>query len=114
MISEAMADFNATSADPLLNRKVQTFDFAAMSGAFDAAGAVSGWALTNALLADHLSSSDTAALGGDLAYRYGMTASLGNVGFDPAQALLSSASFGSAAQALQTAAGLEQGLKRLS
>ncbi len=66
------------------------------------------------MLAEHLSGSDTEALGGDLAYRYGLTGSLANVGFDPAPTILSSASFGTAAQTLQSQAALEQEVKRLS
>jgi len=114
VIAQAMADFDASSADPLLNKNVANFDFLGLASAFDAAGAPANWALTNALLAEHLSGSDTGALGGDLAYRYGLTGSLANVGFDPAVAILSNASFGTAAQAFQSQAALEQGIKRLS
>ena len=74
IIAEAMADFNPASTDPLVNRKVQSFDFQGIYGAFEAARAanpaLTSWALTNALLDFHLSGSDTEALGGDLAYQY--------------------------------------------
>ena len=99
VIAQAMADFNAGSADPLLNKKVANFDFLGLASAFDAAGAPANWALTNALLAEHLSGSDTEALGGDLAYRYGLSGWLANVGFDPAVSILPNAFFGTAAQA---------------
>ena len=102
------------SADPLINRKIANFDFLGLVDAFDAAGAPTNWALTNALLNEHLSGSDTAALGGDLAYRYGLAGTLANIGFDPAVAILSDASFGTSAQTLQSQAALEQGIKRLS
>ena len=114
VIAEAMADFNASSADPLLNRKISNFDFLGLASAFDAAGAPANWALTHALLAEHLSGSDTGALGGDLAYRYGLAGSLANVGFDPVVSILSDPSFGTAAQAFQSQAALEQGIRRLS
>ena len=114
VIAEAMADFNASSADPLLNRKISNFDFLGLASAFDAAGAPANWALTHALLAEHLSGSDTEALGGDLAYRYGLAGSLANVGFDPVVSILSDPSFGTAAQAFQSQAALEQGIRRLS
>ena len=114
VIAEAMADFDASSADPLRNKKVQNFNFAGLVSAFDAASAPSNWALTNALLSQHLASSDTEALGGDLAYRYGLSGSLAGIGFDPAMSILSNASFGAAPQALQPLADLQQGLKRLS
>ena len=70
--------------------------------------------LTNALLTKHLSGSDTAALGGDLAYRYGKTGTFAGMGFDPVQGILANASFGTASQTLQSAATLDTGLKRLS
>ena len=113
VIVDAMADFNAASTDPLVNRKVANFNFAGLASAFDAAGAPAGWALTDALLSKHLSGSDTAALGADLTYRYGRTGSLANIGFDPAVGILSGGSFGTSAQALQSAAVLESGAKRL-
>ncbi|MDO8629984.1 MAG: putative Ig domain-containing protein, partial [Phycisphaerales bacterium] len=114
VIAQAMSDFNASSADPLLNKRVANFDFLGLASAFDGAGAPANWALTHALLAEHLSGSDTEALGGDLAYRYGLTGSLANVGFDPAGSILADASFGTAAQAFQSQAALEQGIRRLS
>lgn len=58
-------------------------------------------------------SSDTKALGGDLAYQYGLTGSLAGIGFDAAAALLSSSQFATAPQALQPRANLEQGPHRL-
>src|SRR6266568_2646344 len=80
VIAEAMAGFDANSADPLLNKKVQTFDFTQLVNAFDAARAadpgLTSWALTNALTQYHLSGSDDAALGGDLAYQYGLNGTL--------------------------------------
>jgi hypothetical protein len=76
VIAEAMADFDASSSDALRNKKIANFDFTGLANAFDAAGAPSGWALTNALLTKHLGGSDTQALGGDLAYRYGLNRSL--------------------------------------
>jgi Ca2+-binding RTX toxin-like protein len=117
VIAEAMSSFDAASADPLLNRKVQEFDFAGLVGAFDAARTVtpglSSWALTNALLQYHLSASDTEALGGDLAYRYGRDGSLAGIGLGPAQDILGSAQFGVAPQTLQPLAGLQEGQNRL-
>jgi len=114
VIAEAMIDFDANSADPLLNKKVQNFDFQGLVAAFDSAGDPNNWALTNQLLSKHLSGSDTDAIGGDLAYQYGRNGTLAGIGFDPAIAVMSSASFGSAAQTLQPLQDLQQGPKRLS
>jgi len=58
-------------ADPLLNRKVERFDFSVIATAFDQAlaadPALSAWSLTSKLLDAHLGGSDSEALGGDLA-----------------------------------------------
>jgi Ca2+-binding RTX toxin-like protein len=112
VIAEAMEDFDAGSSDPLLNRKVQRFDFLGLVGEFEASGLTS-WALSNALAEFHVSGSDTEALGGDLAYRYGRDGSLAGIGFQPAQQLLGSSQFATQAQALQDDATLLQGAIRL-
>src|SRR6185436_10355224 len=114
VIAEAMAQFNPDGSDPLLDNKVETFDFGELVGAFDAAEQVNGWALTNALLDAHLSGSDSEAIGGDLAYQYGLNGSLTGVGLTPAQQILSAPQFGSGAQTLWPAAELQQGQISLS
>ena len=118
MIEEAAADFNASGTDPLRNRKVETFDFAGLVTAFDQARVamltLTSWALTNALTTYHLGGSDTAALGGDLAYQYGKNGNLSNVSFTPAQTILGNSQFGTAAQTLQPLAGLQDSSVRLS
>ena len=112
VIAEAMAEFDASSSDPLLNRKVQRFDFQGLVGAFEASG-LSSWALTGALLQFHLGGSDGEALGGDLAYRYGRDATLAGIGFTPAQQTLGASEFATQAQALRDDATLQQGAIRL-
>ncbi|HEV3010773.1 MAG TPA: calcium-binding protein, partial [Burkholderiales bacterium] len=112
VIAEAMADFDANSSDPLLNQKVQRFDFLGLVGAFEDSG-VTSWALSNALLQFHVSGSDSQALGGDLAYRYGLSGSLAGIGFSPAQQVLGATQFGTQAQTLQDDATLQQGAIRL-
>jgi len=118
VIAEAMAGFDANSTDPLLNTKVQTFDFQGLVGAFDAARAdnpsLTTWALTNALAQYHLSGSDTDALGGDLAYYYGRDDMLAGIGFDKAQDVLTSAQFGTQAQVLRPLASLQDGFVPLN
>jgi hypothetical protein len=113
-----MVDFNPASTDPLLNRKVQTFDFQGIFGAFEAARAanpaLTSWALTNALLDFHLSGSDTEALGGDLAYQYGKNGALTGIALNAAQDIVGSAQFGSQPQALRPLASLQDGLVKLS
>jgi Ca2+-binding RTX toxin-like protein len=117
-VTEATAAYDANSSDPLLSKKVQRFDFQEMVDAFDAARAadpqLDRWALMNKLLDAHLAGSDTEAMGGDLAYRYGLTGSLAGIGVTPAQGILSDSQFGAAPQALQPLAGLQVGPHRLS
>ena len=117
MIAEAMADFNAAGSDSLKDNKIETFNFAGIVDKFDQARGTkttfSNWAMTNALLDYHLSGSDTAALGGDLAYQYGKNGNLQNLSINPAQAILGSTQFGTNAQSLQPAANLQDTSPRL-
>ena len=117
VIAEAMADFDAGGADPLRDNRVETFDFTGLAGAFDAARAanpgLTNWAITNALTQFHLSGSDTAALGRDLAYQYGRNGTLAGIGVNAAQEVLGDAQFGAHAQALRPLAGLQEGAVRL-
>ena len=109
--------YNAGSADTLLNQQVQSFDFALLAQNFDAAlsanPALSAWSLSNALLTAHLSGSNTAALGGDLAYQYNLNGSLAGIGLAAAQAEMGDANFGVAPQTLQPLATLQAGAARL-
>jgi Ca2+-binding RTX toxin-like protein len=108
VIAEAMAEFDASSSDPLLNQKVQQFDFAGLAAAFDAAGQV------NNLLDEHLAASDSEAIGGDLAYQYGLNGSLTGIGLAQAQGVLNEPQFGTSAQTLRPIAELQQGTTRLA
>jgi hypothetical protein len=75
---------------------------------------LTSWAMTNALLQFHLSGSDDAALGGDLAYWYGKNGSLDGIGLQMAQQVIGAASFGAEAQALRPFSGLQDGFVKLS
>jgi Ca2+-binding RTX toxin-like protein len=109
--------YNASSTDPLLNQQVQSFDFAALAQAFDQALAanptLTAWNLTDSLLSAHLSGSDTAALGGDLAYQYNLDGSLAGFGLGSAQTVMNDASFGVSVQQLHPLAELQTGTARL-
>jgi hypothetical protein len=117
IVVEGSSDYDAASPDSLLNQKVAQFDFDAMVGRFDAAQTanpdLSKWALSSALLDFHLGSSDTAAIGGDLAYQYGRYGDMSGMSVNAAQSLLASAQFGSASQALQGGATLQDLSPRL-
>jgi Ca2+-binding RTX toxin-like protein len=118
VVAEAMAEFDAGGSDPLLDQKIERFDFRGLVAAFDAARqgnpGLTTWALSNALTQFHLGGSDTEALGGDLAYYYGRDGSLAGVGFDAAQNVVTGTQFGSQAQLLHDLPELQEGVMRLS
>jgi hypothetical protein len=60
------------------------------------------WALMNGMLDAHLTSSETAALGGDLAYHYGLRGDLGGFGLAAAQETLRDGAFGTQAQTVHS------------
>lgn len=115
VIAEAMAGFNATGSNDLLNDKIELFDFKGLVADFDAARAantgINSWALTNALLTRHLNESNTAAFGGDLAYQYGLTGNLGMMGATSAQDVLNDANFGTQLQTLRPKEQIQEGIK---
>jgi Ca2+-binding RTX toxin-like protein len=105
-------NYNPRSSDPLRNQKVEEFDFGKLVTEFDAARAsdpsLNSWNLMNGLLDAHLSGSDTAAIGGDLAYQYARGGDMSTLGTDTAQTTLKNPSFGSM-QTLKTFQGLPCG-----
>ena len=117
MIAEAMADFDAAGSDAMRDNKIESFNFAGVVDRFDQARGTnttfSNWAMTNALLDFHIGGSDSAALGGDLAYQYGKNGNLANVSINPAQGILGNTQFGTTAQALQPTANLQDTSPRL-
>jgi Ca2+-binding RTX toxin-like protein len=105
MIVDSTADHDAASADPLVNRRVVRLDFRALVNAFDAAYAanpsVGDWAIPAATLGSaFVAGSDTDAIGGQLAYRYGRDGNLAGLDFATASAVLADANFGTAAQSI--------------
>jgi hypothetical protein len=118
VITEAMAGYDPNSSDPLYNDKVENFDFTALVAAFDQARAANtnlqSWSLISKLTDARLWGSDAQALGGDLAYQYGLNGSLAGISLNAAQDVLGSPQFGVQAQTLQPLAGLQGGAMRLS
>ncbi|MEO8442062.1 MAG: hypothetical protein ABI547_06205 [Betaproteobacteria bacterium] len=119
VIAEAMSGFAPGGSDTLFDNKIERFDFNRLVQRFDQAREASAsnanhWALMNSLLDAHLAGSDTEAVGGDFAYRYGLHGDLSGIATNAAQAILASAQFGAAPQALLPLAGLQDGLVKLS
>lgn len=76
-----IADDYDPTGDDMHAHHVQQFDFGAIVNRFDeeqsSTPELSSWALSESLLDFHLSGSDEAALGGELAYQYGATGQIG-------------------------------------
>jgi hypothetical protein len=103
VIAEAVADFNLGGTDVLRNNKIENFNFTDLVSAFDAAGSIANWQLTDSRLTTHLGiGSDTASIGGDLAYQYGRNSNLAGVGLIASQSVINAASFGQTAQTLNS------------
>ena len=118
MMLDATSDFDLNSADPMHNQRVQSFDFLGLVSEFDTARnantALTNWQMTNALAQFHLSGSNDAAVGGDLAYYYGINNSLTGISLNAAQQVIGAPGFGQDAQTLRPFSGLQEGLVRLS
>jgi hypothetical protein len=118
VVIEGTSDYISGSSDVTCDNKIETFDFAALVADFDAARvanpSLTSWALTNTLISRHLTGSDSAAIGGDLAYRYNRLGSLGDISFTPGIGLLTAPEFGSSTQALQPLVGLQDTSVRLN
>lgn len=109
MVVDSTADYDAGSADALLNRRVVRLNFGSIVSAFDTAYAanpsIGDWAVPTATLAAARTvSSDTDAIGGQLAYRYGRDGNLAGVDFATAQAVIGDTGFATSAQSIGTGA----------
>jgi len=118
VVAESMDAFLQDGTNPLLDDNIETFDFNALVSKFDAARVrapkTDKWKLMNGLLDAHLAGNDTEAIGGDLAYQYGLNGTLAGIGFTQAQEVLNAPRFGTSAQTLRPLAELQQGQIRLS
>jgi Ca2+-binding RTX toxin-like protein len=118
VVADAMAAFDPASADPMLNKTIQDFDFTAIVASFDQARGANAtflhWNAMNSLLDAHLSASDTDALGGDLAHQYGKNGSFSGMNLTAAQNVINAPQFGAQVQTLNSLQGLQGGLMTLA
>lgn len=118
MMIEDSADYDAASTSTINNKKITQFNFGGLVAAFDRARAetatLKNWALSSSMSDYHLGGSDTAAIGGDLAYQYARMGSLSSISLKPAQAILADAQFGRGNQHLLAASALQDGSLRLA
>jgi hypothetical protein len=103
---------------PPFTAAVETFDFQALVAKFDMASAANAklnrWSLMNGLLDAHLSSSDSMALGGDLAFHYAQEGELKGMALLSAQNVLKDPGFGAQAQAVHPWSSLEGGAVKVA
>jgi VCBS repeat-containing protein len=104
VVVEAMPGYDSNSADPLLNKRIQQFDFVGLANRFEADLAadptITTWQLGPHLGNYHLGGSDTAAIGGDMAYLYGRNGNLDGLSEAELRAQLNDAGFGTGSQML--------------
>ncbi|MES2129959.1 MAG: calcium-binding protein [Pseudomonadota bacterium] len=117
VVIEGTADYDAASSSQINNKKVEVFNFDGLVGAFDQArnadSSLTSWAMSSSLLGFYLNGSDSAAIGGDLAYQYAKSGTLSGISQNPALALLANAQFGVSSQTLQANTALQDGSMRL-
>ncbi|HLO62595.1 MAG TPA: putative Ig domain-containing protein, partial [Azonexus sp.] len=104
MMAEGMVGYDSTSTDPLLNKRIQQFDFVGLANQFEAELAIdqtiTTWQLAPHLGSFYLGGSDVAAIGGDMAYLYGKSGNLDGLTVAEVRTQLSDSAFGTASQAL--------------
>ena len=117
MVLEGGGDYMVGATSSINDNKVEWFDFEGLVSKFDQARAANAslttWSLASSLLEFHLGGSDVSAIGGDVAYQYATSGNLANLSVVPTHALLTDASFGTAAQNLQSPASLQDQTPRL-
>ncbi|MDD5058244.1 MAG: putative Ig domain-containing protein, partial [Sideroxydans sp.] len=104
IVAESMAGYDPNSTDPLLNQRIQQFDFLALANQFEAALAadpsITSWQLAPHLADCCIGGSDTAAIGGDMAYLYGKNGNLNGLNEAELRSQLNDANFGTSNQPL--------------
>ncbi len=109
MLTEPSSSYLPTGTDVLRDNKVERFNGTQLIADFDRAYQTTSslrsgnaWAVMGSLLNAHLGGSNTAGIGGDLAYQYGQTAGLAGMGMVAASNVLSDTNFGASPQTLNS------------
>lgn len=113
VVTEGTTEYVAGSASAIHDNKIEQFNFSALAAKFDQVrvgqSSSFSWSLASSLEQFSSGGSDTAAIGGDLAYQYATADSLAALSAMPALAIIGSPSFG-ASQTLQGASALNDGI----
>ncbi|HKJ71373.1 MAG TPA: calcium-binding protein [Gammaproteobacteria bacterium] len=113
MVTEATDGYDPTADSERLSHKLNRYDFTRIVEAFDQAradgkgrgGKARRWEAMDAALDNHLEGSDSEALGGELAHRYGVKGSLDGASRQTVLATLADERFGEKPQSLQSGSG---------
>lgn len=108
VVELASASYNASGSDPLHNKPLEEFNFTALVTAFNNQSQTT-WSLSQDMAAAALTSSATAAYGGDLAYYFGLNGNLTGMNLTAAQATLTNASYATAAQTVDSWSSISGG-----
>jgi hypothetical protein len=106
MVIEGTSNYSATSTNALNNKKIQTFNFLGLVTAWDAAGRPTTFNIANNLATYRTGGSDTAMIGGAIAYQYARTGTLGTLTNGQMQAVINDPAFGVSAQSITPVVGL--------
>jgi hypothetical protein len=109
VVEQASASYNAAGTDALRNKPLEEFNFTALVTAFTNAGSPAGWTLSTGMPAAAITSSATAAYGGDLAYYFGLNGNLTGMNLSAAQSTLTNSSFATAAQTIDSWSSISGG-----
>ncbi|NHZ88102.1 hypothetical protein F2P45_03510 [Massilia sp. CCM 8733] len=111
VITAASTDYHPGALSPINDSKVEQFDFLAMVARFDQALAngATAWSAWTTLEQCHRGGSDTAAIGGDLAYQYGLNGNLATISAAAAIAIVGNSGFGAVVQEFLPGASLTDG-----
>jgi Ca2+-binding RTX toxin-like protein len=113
LIEGASPDYNPSSGSALTDTQVVNFNFTSLVNAFNQAlvanPGLTSWSMTSSLLSSFLSGSNSAAIGGDLAFYYGENGNLTGLNLAAADSALTSSSFGSSATTVHPWSSISQG-----
>ncbi|MDM5181527.1 putative Ig domain-containing protein [Massilia sp. DJPM01] len=113
VVTAGGTDYVPGSASVINDNKVELFDFAGLVGKFDQARvadpSLTSWSMAASLAAFSRGGSNTAAIGGDLAYHYAVDGDLSAVGTNAGLAIIGSASFAKGVQTLLAGSALADG-----
>ena len=109
VVEIASANYNSGGSDGLRNKALEDFNFKSLVAAYNTAGSPANWALSTAMPSAQLASSSTADYGGDLAYYFGLNGNLTGVDLSAVQSTLTNASFGTAAQTIDSFSSISGG-----